>query len=89
MAHKKAALKHIRQSAKLTERNAAVKKQIAYLKRQIIKSLTDKDMTKAQEWMKRFIKSVDKAAQRNILAKNTAARKKSRMSARVRVTSAA
>ena len=83
MAHKKAALKHIRQTKKRTDRNMAVKKNLMYLKRQILKMMVAKDKPKASDLVKQYIKAVDKAAGRNILTMNTAARKKSRMIAHV------
>lgn len=79
MAHKKAALKSLRQTKKRTEFNSAVKKTIGYFKKQATRALEKKEVSQAQEWYTKLQKTVDKAARRNILKKNTAARKKSRL----------
>ena len=79
MAHKHAAIKHLRQTKKRTEENSSVKRNITYLRKQAMKAVKDKDMVAATESFKKMIKAVDKAAQRNVIKKNTAARKKSRL----------
>lgn len=38
----------------------------------------------AQKWLKAAMKSLDKASQKNVIKKNTAARKKSRLNAAVK-----
>lgn len=38
----------------------------------------------AQKWLKAALKSLDKASQKNVIKKNTAARKKSRLNAAVK-----
>lgn len=79
MAHKKAALKSIRQTKKRTIKNNAVKKTILFLKKQALKAVQKKDSSKAQEWYQKLQMTVDKATKKNILKKNTASRKKSRV----------
>lgn len=79
MAHKKAALKSLRQTKKRTELNTAVKKTIGFFKKQATRALEKKEAGQAQEWYKKLQKTVDKAARRNIIKKNTASRKKSRL----------
>ncbi len=79
MPHKHAAIKHLRQAKKHTEHNIEVKKNIAYLRKQSLKAVTAKDAPKALELYEKLKKAVDKAAQRNIIKKNSAARKKSRL----------
>ena len=79
MAHKSAAIKHIRQAKKRTANNIAVKKNIAYLRKQAMKAVEAKDKEKAAEFMAAMVKAVDKAARVNVLKKNNAARKKSRL----------
>ncbi|MDP2656016.1 MAG: 30S ribosomal protein S20 [bacterium] len=83
MAHTPSAIKHLRQTTKRTERNIAVKKNITYLKRQLLKSITAKDVTKAKDWFAQLVKFLDKAALKNVIKKNTASRNKSRLSKRV------
>lgn len=79
MAHKAAAIKHIRQAKKRTVSNMAVKKNIAYLRKQALKAIEAKDKEKAVEFMAKVAKAVDKAARVNVIKKNNAARKKSRL----------
>ncbi len=79
MPHKHAAIKARRQTKERTERNAAVKKTISYLKKQAQKAARAKDIAKAESFTAQLIKAVDKAAQRKIIKKNTAARRKSRL----------
>ena len=79
MPHKHAAIKHLRQTKKRTEHNMLVKKNIAYLRKQALKAVEAKDATKAQALSKAFAKAIDKAAGKEIVKKNTAARKKSRL----------
>ncbi len=83
MAHKKAALKSIRQTKKRTTKNTAVKKTILFLKKQALKAVEKKDNSKAAEWYTKLQKAVDKASKNNILKKNTASRKKSRVMAKI------
>ena len=87
MPVKKAAFKAIRQDKKRAARNKKVKSDIAALVKKINKSVTAKDSAKASDWLKQVIKKIDKAAQKGILKKNTAARKKSRLSKAVRALS--
>ncbi|MBI2483876.1 30S ribosomal protein S20 [Candidatus Uhrbacteria bacterium] len=42
-----------------------------------------KDAAGAQDLLKQYAKAVDKAAKRNVLKKNTASRKKSRLSKKI------
>lgn len=79
MANKKAALKDLRQNKKRAERNKLAKTNLRDLSRHFRIALDAKDKTKAQDLMKKIIKAVDKSSQKNILKKNTAARKKSRL----------
>ncbi len=83
MAHKKAALKSIRQTKKRTTKNTSVKKTILFLKKQALKAVEKKDGSKAAEWYTKLQKTVDKASKSNILKKNTASRKKSRVMAKI------
>ena len=79
MPQTKSAKKALRQTKTRTTRNLLVKKNLNYLLRNFKKSLESGDKTKAQELSKKLIKSLDKAAQKNVIHKNSAARKKSRM----------
>ena len=83
MPQKKSAEKALRQIKKRTERNDLVKKNLDYLFRNFKKAINNNDGAKAEELSKKIIKSLDKSAKKNIIKKNTAARKKSRMMKKV------
>lgn len=84
MAHMQAALKALRQTKKRTVKNQDVKKTIAYLKKQTLKAVDSKNGQKAQELFSKLTKAVDKAAGRNVISKNTAARRKSRLAIKIK-----
>lgn len=82
MAHKKAAIKHLRQTKIRTTRNKAVK---AGLK-SILKKTDHAAEAKGADLdalVRSTIQSLDKAARRGVIKKNTAARKKSRLLKRI------
>lgn len=87
MPVKKSAFKAIRQDKKKAARNTKAKSDIAALIKKINKSVAAKDSAKASDWLKQAVKKIDKAAQKGILKKNTAARKKSRLSKAVKALS--
>lgn len=87
MPVKKAAFKDLRQNKVRAERNKKVKSDLSALVRRVRKSIEGKDSAKASEWLKQVIKKIDKAAQKGIIKKNTAARKKSRLSQAVKAIS--
>jgi small subunit ribosomal protein S20 len=79
MPIKKSAKKYMRVTAKKTLQNKKVK---GVFRSAIQKTRTAVAAGKAEEakaWLKNAIKSLDKAAQKKIIKKNTAARKKSRL----------
>lgn len=79
MPHKHAAIKDLRKNVKHAKKNAVIKSHIKMLVKKCRSSINAKDTTKASEYLKEVIKRIDKAAQKGILKKNTAARKKSRL----------
>ncbi|HLC90089.1 MAG TPA: 30S ribosomal protein S20 [Patescibacteria group bacterium] len=83
MPRVQAALKALRQTKKRTAQNKQVKSQLTALIRKVRKSIAAKDQTLAQKWLKETIKRLDQAAQKKVIKKNTAARKKSRLARRV------
>ena len=83
MPIKQAAFKDLRQNKVRAERNKKVKTDIVALTKRVRKSVAAKDSGKAQDWLKQFIKKIDKAVQNGVIKKNTAARKKSRLAAAV------
>lgn len=84
MPNSKSAAKRLRQDKKRSERNTQAKLNISFIAKKVAKSIEAKDKTKAQEWYAKFQKAVDKAAKSGLYHKNTAARKKSRMVAKVK-----
>jgi small subunit ribosomal protein S20 len=78
MPQLKNAKKALRQSERRAFRNQDVKVNIKYLTKQTRKLAEAKD-AKAEESLKATIKAIDKAAQKGVMKKNTAARKKTRL----------
>ncbi len=82
MAHKQAALKAIRQSAKLTERNRSRKRAIKELARTSLDAIKQKEQD-ALKKVQLATKAIDKAVQKGTLHRNTGARQKSRLMKRL------
>lgn len=80
MPVKKSAFKELRKSKTRSERNKKVISDIEALIRKVRKSLDKNESAKAKDWLKQAIKKIDKASQKKVLKKNTASRKKSRLS---------
>lgn len=80
MPIKKSAFKALRQGKKKQDRNKKIKSDIVALIRKIRLAISGKDQSKAADLLKQVIKKIDKASQKKVLKKNTAARKKSRLS---------
>jgi small subunit ribosomal protein S20 len=83
MPIKKAAFKALRQSKKRAARNAQVKNEIKKLIKASRKAIAEKNVEKAKEFVKRAISALDRAQVRGILKRNTVARKKSRLMAKL------
>ncbi len=84
MPIKESAKKYMRVTERKTARNKIVKgtfKGAIKKTREAVKAGLIDD---AQKWLKTAIKSLDKAAQKKVLKKNTAARKKSRLNTLVK-----
>ena len=84
MPIKESAKKYMRVTERKTARNKIVKgtfKGAIKKTREAVKAGNTDD---AQKWLKTAIKSLDKAAQKKVLKKNTAARKKSRLNSLVK-----
>ena len=73
------AKKSIRKNKKREARNKKKKNRIKKLKKQIEAFLDEGKIKKAKEILPTFYKAVDKAAKTGVIKKNTASRKKSRM----------
>jgi small subunit ribosomal protein S20 len=79
MPTQRAAFKALRQAKKRTLRNLKVKTEINKLLKSARKSAVAKKIDEAGDTAKKAIKAIDRAAQKKILKKNTAARIKSRL----------
>lgn len=83
MPQKKSAIKALKQSKKIAARNKNIKDNVKNLIKKTKKAVEIKESDKALETVKSAIKAIDKAAQKKIIKKNTAARKKSRLMKKV------
>ncbi|OIP59091.1 MAG: 30S ribosomal protein S20 [Candidatus Moranbacteria bacterium CG_4_10_14_3_um_filter_45_9] len=84
MPIKKAAKKYMRVTAKNTLRNKIVTGVIKSAIKKTREAVTAGNVAEAQEWLKKANKSLDKATQKKVIKKNTAARKKSRLNSLVK-----
>lgn len=75
--------KALRQSVKRQVRNTNVKSNISFLVKSSKKQAMEKS-DKTMESVKAAIKAIDKASQKGILKRNTAARQKSRLMATIK-----
>ena len=80
MPVKRSAIKALRQNHKRHQRNVAVKNDVRKAVKEARRLLGLKEKPKAVEAIKVAIMKLDKAVQKGILKKNTAARLKSRIS---------
>ncbi len=84
MPIKESAKKYMRVTTKKTEKNRKIKGQFRSALKITREALAKNNLKKAQEYLKKFIKSVDKATQKKILHRNTAARMKSKLNKAVK-----
>lgn len=84
MPIKKAAKKYMRVTAKNTLRNKKVMGVVKSAIKKTREAVSADKVSEAQEWLKKATKAIDKAAQKKVLKKNTAARKKSRLNTLVK-----
>ncbi len=84
MANHASALKRIRRNARRAEINGARRNRMRTFIKKVELALTNNDATAAQEALKNAQPEIQRAVAKNLLHKNTAARKISRLSARVK-----
>jgi len=84
MPIKEAAKKYMRVTERKTEKNRKIKGSFKSAIKATKESLAKNDVAKAQEYLKKSLKALDKAAQKKVLHKNTAARMKSRLNKTVK-----
>lgn len=82
MAHSLSAKKRVRQSLKRREHNRAIKSQFRNQIRKVLKLVSTKGEGLDKEF-RTLVGYLDKAASKKVIHKNTAARYKARLSARV------
>jgi small subunit ribosomal protein S20 len=75
----KSAKKALRQSQKRKKQNLVWKTKIKKLEKEIKKLTEEKKIKEVKKILPQFYKTVDKAVKNNVLKKNTASRKKSKM----------
>ncbi len=86
MANIKSALKRAKIARIRTARNAAYKSMMKTAVRRFEKALKGVDLEAAKETLVKAIRIIDKLAAKGIIHKNTAARKKSRLTRRLNKT---
>ena len=79
MPIKNNAKKYIKSSSKRWADNQKVKKSMKAAIKEVKKLIDEKKLKKAEEAYQKAQKTIDKAAKKNIIKKNNAARKKSRL----------
>lgn len=79
MPIQQASFKDLRQSKKRAARNKMVKDELDFFIKKLKKALANNKPEEAKEWLAKAVKKLDKAAQKKIIKKNTAARRKSRL----------
>lgn len=75
----KSAIKKARQDVKARKHNRAIRVDYKEAAKEVRKQVLVGDVKKAQEALKKAYSEIDKAAKRNIIHKNNASRRKSRL----------
>ncbi|MGA2584105.1 MAG: 30S ribosomal protein S20 [Tepidisphaeraceae bacterium] len=89
MAHSLSAKKRIRQNIKRRARNRARKELLKDQTKSFLTTLTGSDWAKAEEELRKTASRLDKVAAKHAIHKNTAARKRSRLTLRLNAAKAA
>lgn len=84
MANIKSQIKRNRQNDRRNERNRAIRSELRTRAKQAVAAAQAGDAAKAEELLVLAQKRIDMAATKGVLHKNTAARRKSRLTAQVR-----
>lgn len=88
MANHFSALKRVRQEARRTEVNRRNKTRLRHAIRAIRRALLSKDPKSSNDLLAKTFSVIDRSARSGIIKKNTAARYKSRLHARVKALAA-
>jgi small subunit ribosomal protein S20 len=89
LAHSLSAKKRIRQSIKRRARNRARKDAIKEQTKTYLAALAGHDVTKAETELRKTVSRLDKVAAKHTIHKNTAARRRSRLTRRLNALKAA
>jgi len=89
VAHSLSAKKRIRQSIKRRARNRARKETLKDQTRAYLAALASNDVAKAEEELRKTVVRLDKVAAKHTIHKNTAARRRSRLTLRLNALKAA
>ena len=89
MAHSLSAKKRIRQSIKRRARNRARKEAIKDQTKTYLAALASHDVGKAETELRKTVSRLDKVASKHTIHKNTAARRRSRLTLRLNAMKAA
>lgn len=84
MAHHKSALKRIRQSAKAHERNRSDKSRMKTFSKKVLSAVAAGDPAVAQEQLREAMSVIAVSARKGTIHKNQAARRISRLNAKVK-----
>ena len=84
MPHSKSAIKSMRKDAQHHLTNMARMSEVKTYLKKFIHYLDNKEYEKAREFFKQVSSKLDKAASKKIISKNSASRKKSRLSRQLR-----
>lgn len=87
MPIKKAALKQIRKSKKRRLRNLRITSELKTIIKKFSRLISSKDMEGAKELLPQVIGKIDRACSKGVISKNTASRKKSRLTKRLNLAS--
>jgi small subunit ribosomal protein S20 len=79
MPIKKSAKKYMRVTKRKTAKNAKIKGLFRSAIKKTREAVVKGSAEDAKAWLKKSVQALDKASQKNIISKNTAARKKSRL----------
>ena len=89
MAHSLSAKKRVRQNEKRRSRNRARKGEIREATKAFSAALTGGDFAKAETALNQTVSTLDRIARKNTIHKNTAARKRSRLTRKLNALKAA
>jgi small subunit ribosomal protein S20 len=87
MPIKQAAKKYVRVTKRNTQKNKAIKGVFKNAIKKTTEAVTAGKIDDAKKWLKIATKALDKASQKKVIKKNTAARKKSRLNKMVKKAS--